>query len=344
MNLEFFYSKEFLAFLIFVVLVIIVRLLFYKLVFIFNKLVSKTQSNLDDLVFEKTKNPLFYLTISWLALFELKFLGLNNNYYLILSNALKSLIIFLLSILIYRVINIFIDEWYKKEARKSKLQKELLHLIVFLKSLVKLTVLTIAIFQILSIWNINITPLLASAGIAGLAVALAAQQILSNFFGGLNLFLDKTLKVGDRVRYNGKYLIVEEVGVRTTKFRTLENTFYIVPNSKLASSEIENISEPQEPKNVRIKIGVAYGSDVEKVKRILKEVAEKNKYRMKGSEVNVYFYELGDYSLNFLVVFKVKKAEDMWPAQVEYIEEVYKRLNEEGIEIPFPTQTIYCKK
>jgi len=344
MNLEFFYSKEFLAFLIFVTLVIIIRLLFYKLVFIFNKLVSKTQSNLDDLIFEKTKNPLFYLTISWLALLELKFLGLNNNYYLILDNALKSLITFLLAILVYRVINIFIDEWYKKEVKKNLSQGELLHMVIFFKSLVKLTVLTIAIFQILSIWNINITPLLASAGIAGLAVALAAQQILSNFFGGLNLFLDKTLKVGDRIRYNGKYLIVEEVGVRTTKFRTLENTFYIVPNSKLASSEIENISEPQEPKNVRIKIGVAYGSDVEKVKKILREVAEKNKYRTKGSEINVYFYELGDYSLNFLVVFKVKKAEDMWPAQVEYVEEVYKRLNEEGIEIPFPTQTVYCKK
>jgi small-conductance mechanosensitive channel len=139
-------------------------------------------------------------------------------------------------------------------------------------------------------------------------------------------------------------IIVEEVNIRTTKFKTLENTYFIVPNSILAGSEIENISAPyNEPKNVRIKVSVAYGSDIKKVKEVLKKTAESVKYCLKNS-VEVYFTEMGNFSLDFLVVFKVKDASKMWPAKVEFLEKAYENLNKEGIEIPFPTQTIYLKK
>ncbi|MEO2154847.1 MAG: mechanosensitive ion channel family protein [Nanoarchaeota archaeon] len=321
---------------------VVLRLLYVKIHSLLHKLTKKSKTNIDDLILEKLKKPLFYIFVLIGLLVELKILALPENIDSILTKAVVSIITVLVFILVYRIYQVLARAIIFKRLRKDK---DLANFLGFLDSIVKITLFTLAFFQLLIIWGVNITPLLASAGIAGLAIALAAQQLLGNFFGGINLFLDKTIKVGDRIKFNGKYLIVEEVNIRTTKFRTLENAFYIVPNSVLANSEIENLSQPEgEPKNVRIKIGVAYGSNIDKVKEVLKRVAEENSYRLKDEPVDVYFYELGDYSLNFLVVFRVEDASKMWPAQVEYIEKVYKKLEKEGIEIPFPTQTIYCKK
>ena len=314
--------------------------IFLKIEFILGKLTKKSKTKIDDKLFEKLKRPFFYLLIFLGLVVETHFFNLPNQFKLYILKVLYSLIILIIAWIALRAFEVFIEHF----VRKRKDDAFFIQLIKFLEGVVRIFLLILAILQILSIWNINITPLLASAGIIGLALALAAQQFLSNFFGGINLFFDRTFKVGDRVRINGKYLFVDEIGVRSTRFRTLENTYLIIPNSKLIDSEIENISEPKEPKKVRVKVGVAYGSDVDKVKEILKKVAQNNSYCINKDEVSVEFYEMGDYSLNFLVVFQVEDASKMWPAQVEFVEAAYKELTKNNIEIPFPTQTIYCKK
>ncbi len=333
----------FLSLLVFIIYAFILRIIYYKAEKLIKLFTKKTKSNLDDRIVESTRVPIFYLLLFLGALVDLSLLSFNEKIKFILLSTIKSLIIISGAIALYRTINIIIELGLMRYI-KEKGDETAYHFFLFIKSLIKISFLTLAFFQILTVWNINITPLLASAGIVGLAVALAAQQLISNMFGGASLFIDKTLKVGDRVRYKGQYLIVEEVNIRTTKFRTLENTYFIVPNSILASSEIENISAPyNEPKNVRIKVSVAYGSDIKKVKEVLKKTAESVKDCIKDS-INVYFVEMNDYSLDFLVVFKVKDASKMWPAKVEFLEKAYENLNKEGIEIPFPTQTIYLKK
>jgi small-conductance mechanosensitive channel len=332
-----------LALFIFIIYAFILRIIYYKAERIIKLFTKKTKSELDDKIVESTKVPIFYFLLFLGALVDLSLIDFNEKFKFILLSSIKSLMIISGAIALYRTINILIEFGLTKYI-KEKGDDTAYHFFLFIKSLIKISFLTLAFFQILTVWNINITPLLASAGIVGLAVALAAQQLISNLFGGASLFIDKTLKVGDRVRYKGQYLIVEEVNIRTTKFKTLENTYYIVPNSILASSEIENISAPyNEPKNVRVKISVAYGSDIKKVKEVLKKTAESVKDCIKNS-AEVYFTDMADYSLDFLVVFKVKDASKMWPAKVEFLEKAYENLNNEGIEIPFPTQTIYLKK
>jgi MscS family membrane protein len=286
-------------------------------------------------------NKLFFYTIylTLLGIFTKLFFGQNTtiNYF---QKFLYSISIFFFFIFLYRSVNNLLDFLFTKEGESDDLKS----FISFMKSFTKFTLLILAFFQILLIWNVNITPLLASAGIAGVALALGAQQLLSNLFGGVSMFLDKSIKVGDKVIYNGKVLWVEEINIRTTKFKTLENTYLIVPNSQLANSAIENLTQPLEPKNVRITVDVAYGSDVDKVKEILRKVAEQNSKKIKNEPVEVYFYELGQYSLKFLVIFKVPSANDMWPAKCEFIETIYKEFEKEGIEIPFPVITVYSKK
>lgn len=281
---------------------------------------------------------LFYAIYTlFLALFT-SFLFERNKLINYATDSFYSISTLLFFIFLYRSINKILEKIFIKEK-----DKEIRSFLSFSKSFTKFFFLILAFFQILLIWEVNITPLLASAGIAGIALALGAQQLLSNLFGGVNLFLDKSIKVGDKVIYNGRVLWVEEINIRTTKFRTLENTYLIVPNSQLANSVIENVTQPLKAKNVRINIEVAYGSDIEKVKKVLKKVAERNSKRIKDEDVEVWFYELGEYSLRFLVVFKVPSADDMWPARCEFIENVYKELSKEGIEIPYPIRTIYLK-
>lgn len=296
----------------------------------------KKKIKLEELI---GNNKILFYSIYFLFMaIWTNFLFENGKLTFYLTKIFYSISILLFSISLYKTINKFIEKMFLKER-----DKEIKSLLSFSNSFIKFIFLLLAFFQILIVWNINITPLLASAGIVGLALALGAQQLLGNFFGGVNLFLDKSIKVGDKIIYNGKVLWVEEINIRTTKFRTLEDTYLIVPNSQLANSVIENVTQPLKPKNVRIQIDVAYGSDIEKVKKILKKVAEKNSKRIKKEPVEVWFYELGEYSLKFLVVFKVPTADDMWPARCEFIEEVYKEFNKEGVEIPFPARTIYLR-
>ncbi len=337
-------NQEYLiALLIFCVYALIIRILYSKFEKIVRLFTKKTKTDIDDKIINAIRTPLFYILIFLGVLVEIVLLDIGKQFKHFLISFIESLIIIYSTIILYRVINIIVESLLTKYI-KEKGDETSYNFLLFTKSLIKIVIIILAFLQILTIWNINISPLLASAGIAGLAVALAAQHLIGNLFGGASLFLDKTLKVGDRVRYKGQYLIVEEINVRTTKFKTLENTYFIVPNSILANSEIENISTPyDQPKNVRIKVSVAYGSDIKKVKEILKKTAEEVKYCIKNS-TNVYFVEMGDFSLDFLVVFQVEDASKMWPAKVEFLEKAYENLKKNNIEIPFPTSTIYLKK
>ncbi|NPA38368.1 MAG: mechanosensitive ion channel family protein, partial [Candidatus Nanohaloarchaeota archaeon] len=217
------------------------------------------------------------------------------------------------------------------------------HLLPFLESLVKITVLVIVFLQILSTWNVEITPLLASAGLVGIAIALAAQETVKNLFGGVSIYVDKNLKIGDWIMLDGKKLKVIDLGVRSTKFLTLDNTLMIVPNSILASRHIENLSNPDMPKKVKVNFGVAYGSDVSKVKKIVEKVVKSHPKVIKDS-VAVWFLEMGDFSLNFMAVAEVENLDDVFSVKCDLTEAIYNELNKQGIEIPFPTHTVYLKK
>jgi small-conductance mechanosensitive channel len=206
----------------------------------------------------------------------------------------------------------------------------------------------VAFLIILTILEIDITPFLAAAGIVGLAIALAAQDILSNFFGGAIIAVDKPFKLHDRIQIDQYYGDVISVGPRSTRVRTLDNQIVTIPNAKVVDSFIVNHAMPDTRLKVRISVGVAYGSDVVKVKSLLLDIARKAADRypfiLAEPEPEVYFLEFGESSLNFQLVVWCNEFGMILNTKDALNTEIAIRFSEEGIEIPFPQMDVHLKK
>jgi len=202
---------------------------------------------------------------------------------------------------------------------------------------------------ILNTLNINITPFITSLGIAGLAVGLALQDTLSNFFAGLYILISKKIKPGDYISLDsGIEGYVEDITWRNTTIRQLPNNIVIVPNSKLASSIITNYYLPEKELAVLVQVGVSYNSDLEKVERVTIEVAKEVMKEVPGGVPNfepfIRYHTFGDFSINFTVILRAQSYVDRYLVTHEFIKRLHKRYKEEGIEIPFPIRTVYLRQ
>ena len=221
-------------------------------------------------------------------------------------------------------------------------------LVDLLELVIRYVIWFAAVMAILKVFNIDITPLLAGAGIAGIALALAAQDFISNFFGGAIITVDKPFKVGDRIKVEDYYGDVISVGTRSTRIRTLDYQIVTIPNNKLTSNIIINYSEPDPKLRITIPVTVAYGSDPLRVKKILLEIAQdaiKNtEYLLEDPAPTVFFMEFADSSLNFILHVWARKYNI--PEQVKDAINcrIAERFAKEGIEIPFPQMDVHMKK
>jgi small-conductance mechanosensitive channel len=197
----------------------------------------------------------------------------------------------------------------------------------------------IAILLILSEFKIDITPMLAGAGIGAIALALAAQEILGNFLGGAIITIDKPFKVGDRIKYDAYFGDVISIGPRTTRIKTLDYQIVSIPNSKLTSNVVLNYALPDLKMKVRIPFSVAYGSDIKRVKQILLELAleaaEKTAWVLTDPVPSVYFLEFGESSLNGQLILYTNNYDYLWDVQDYLNIRIDERFKDEGIEIPF---------
>jgi MscS family membrane protein len=205
-----------------------------------------------------------------------------------------------------------------------------------------------ALMAILSVFKVDITPFLAGAGIAGLAVALAAQDLISNFFGGAIITVDKPFKVGDRVKIDQYYGDVISVGTRSTRIKTLDHQIVTIPNNKITTNIIVNYSEPDVKLRITIPVNVACGTDPKKVKKVLldivKDATKETNYLVEDPAPAVFFAEFGDSSWNFIL--KVWMVKYNVPDEVKDIinSKIAERFEKEGIEIPYPHMDVILRK
>ena len=199
----------------------------------------------------------------------------------------------------------------------------------------------VGIFLLLVLWEIDVTPLLASAGIVGIIVGLAARDTLANFFGSLSLYLDGTYRVGDYVVLeSGERGRVEDISVRSTVVRTRDDILVTVPNATLNSAAIINESTPKRNRRIRVPIGVAYGTDIDVVEEILLEIAESEALVRERPSPRVRFREFGDSALNFELLCWVSNPAVAARAVHHLNSAIYRRFQADGIEIPFPKRDI----
>ncbi|WP_256300366.1 mechanosensitive ion channel family protein [Haloarchaeobius salinus] len=204
-----------------------------------------------------------------------------------------------------------------------------------------LVVLVGAAFFLLTIWNIEITPLLGAAGVAGIAIGFAAKDTVANFFGGLALYFDDTYKIGDYVVLDtGDAGTVVRVGIRSTTLLTRDEVMVTVPNSVLNSARIINESAPQRRKRIRIPLSVGYGTDLDVFEDLVVGVTEDESLVKDSPKPRMRFRQFGDSGLEYELLCWVSSPSREQKARHRLNRTIYRRLLDEGIEMPFPKRDV----
>ena len=192
--------------------------------------------------------------------------------------------------------------------------------------------------------GIPVTGIFASASIAGVAVALAARETLANFFGGVSIFLDRPFKAGDYIVLDtGERGEVKAVGMRSTRMQTRDDVLITIPNSVITNVKIVNQSAPRPSFRVRIKIGVAYGSDLDQVEKILLELAENNELVKETPAPRVRLRIFAESSINYELLVWATRPRFRGRLTHQLNREIYFQFNKNGIAIPFPQRDVYLQ-
>jgi len=221
----------------------------------------------------------------------------------------------------------------------ERTEADLDRIIQILLIIVKYVIWFVVFLILLHIFEIDITALLAAAGIAGIAVALAAQDIIGNFFAGVVIATDKPFRLGDRVRIDTFFGDVVSLGARSTRIRTMDSQIVTIPNSKVTSNVVTNYSMPDTTLKVRIPFSVAYGTDMDKVTGILLSIArdavEKTPWVLSEPAPAVFLREFGESALNGQLTLWINDFSLQWEAEDWINREILRRFRKEGIEMPF---------
>ncbi|NCC71241.1 mechanosensitive ion channel, partial [bacterium] len=263
---------------------------------IFLKFAKKTKTELDDILLKSLNPPLwmfvmaflFYTASSYLNKGSLEFIFLKIFNFLLIIPVVYFLIKFSTESIGYYLKN-------NKDGSK-KVNEAAIDLLMHI---IQIILVLIGILLILANLGYNISALLAGLGVGGLAFALAAQDILKNFFAGIALILDKTFEKKDRVNFQGNKGFIEEVKLRTTKLRTYDGTLLTIPNSMLADNIVENVTKVEKVK-ISMVIGLVYSTKVEKIKEAKKIIMDA---LIEHPDVDdkrswIYFDNFGPYSLD----------------------------------------------
>jgi MscS family membrane protein len=234
--------------------------------------------------------------------------------------------------------------WYQQDVAPHTGSELDEHLVPFFEKLITVVIYILALLLIMSLFGIEITALVASLGVAGIAVALAAQETLSNVFGAFAILTDRPYKVGDRLLIKGSGQgDVVDIGLRSTRLKTRNDEILVIPNQQMASSEIINLSMPDSRLRVLVKVGISYKSDVDRACAIMEEIAAANTAVAKEPRSRAYVSALGDYAIEITML--------VWLADYmkDYVvpDQIYRQLlvkfREENIDITYPVMTVLPK-
>ena len=188
----------------------------------------------------------------------------------------------------------------------------------------------------------DVAALIAGLGIGGIALAMAAKDTVANVFGGFTIFTDRPFSLNDRIVISGIDGVVSEIGVRSTRLRTMAGREVTVPNSRFADSPVENISrEPS--RKITLNLGLTYDTTPDRVSgamEILRKITDEHAEDM-AKDPSIGFNAFGDFALGIVFVYYIKQGSDILGVQTSVNMAVLERFNVEGLEFAFPTQTIY---
>jgi len=307
------------------------------------RLASRTKITADDKIIGLLHLPICYSILLFGILHAIHIPPpLTAALDMVLINLTRTLMLLLWWSVVIREINLMNKTNMAGFMEKRGIDNDLFLLV---KNVFRVLFLFAGLAWILIIWDVDLTPLFASAGIAGIAIALAAKDTMANFFGGISLYADRAYKVGDYIILDilgsGQRGEVVEMGIRSTKIKTRDDVMISIPNSILANSMIINESAPQPRFRIRIDVGVAYGSDLRKIEKTMLKVAKENETLAKNPEPRVRVRAFANSSVNFQLLVWVQDPSEKGLQTHNLLKAIYKAFENEGITIPFPQRDVH---
>ncbi|MEW8404065.1 MAG: mechanosensitive ion channel family protein [Candidatus Thiodiazotropha taylori] len=331
--------------LIFLFFILIARLLTWVFLPIRRRLAARTASHVDDKIIMMLKAPLFWTVTLIGLLVATTVSSLGDQINKILLSAVTSVLVFLWMLFAIRLSKLLLQVASSRANDHAVIRPQTLPLFT---NLFAITFFIFAIYFIFQAWHIDMTAWLASAGIIGIAVGFAAKDTLANLFSGVFIMADTPYKIGDYIVLDdgtGLRGKVTSIGIRSTRLLTRDDVEVTIPNAIMGNSKVVNESGGPYPKyRIRVSVGVAYGVDIDEVKRILLAIAEENDSVCNDPEPRVRFRTFGASSLDFELLCWVDNPELRGRVVDSLNSTIYKTFLEEGIEIPYSKQDLYIKE
>lgn len=307
-----------------------------------HRLTRRTRNQLDDRILAILQRPLFWSIILLSALLAVRQLGPGEETWQHSRSLISSLLFVIWAVFAIRLLQLLLGGMAERDRGTALVRPQTLPLF---NNLAVILVLAVTIYLIFDAWQIDMTAWLASAGIVGIAVGFAAKDTLANLFSGVFILADAPYKIGDYVVLeSGERGKVTHIGIRSTRLLTRDDVQVTIPNAIMGNTRIINESGgPHEKFRIRVQVGVAYGSDIDRVREVLLAVAAAEPGVCEDPEPRVRLRSFGAFSLDFELLCWVEHPELRGRVLDALNCAVYKRFQTEGITIPFPQQDVHIR-
>lgn len=329
------------------ILIIVGAVVVVKLISLFSRkvlkpFITRTPNHLDNVIYYSLESPIKFAVMLlgiWIAIHRLVY---PDNFVKAIDNAYRILIVLDITWVFARLIGGLLGIYLRKESTGQTNK-----MMPIIKRTALVLVWIIGIVMALSNIGVNISALLGTLGIGGIAFALAAQDTVKNIFGAFTIFTDKPFNIGDTIRVDSFEGTVIDVGARSTKIMDYDKRIITFPNYKITDANIINISsEPR--RRVVLNLGLTYDTTPEKMKEaldILKAIPERvENVSSNPSDTTAVFTNYADSALVIMYIYFIEKQGDILGVTSNMNMEILSSFNKAGLEFAFPTQTVYIQK
>jgi MscS family membrane protein len=311
--------------------------------YVIQKITAK--SKLDDILFKMLESPvLLGITLASIW-FAARRLDLGTQVETIISKSFQVFTVVNITWFLSRLANALLEEYLVPKADDHQNKRIDTHLMSIIRKTSFTVIWVLGIVMALNNVGVNVGTLIAGLGIGGLAFALAAQDTIKNIFGGFTIFTDRPFRIGDRIKVDNIDGFVEDIGIRSTRLRTLEKRMVTIPNYKIVEASVVNISnEPM--RQVVLKLNLNYKTTPEKMNealQILKDIPNRINY-VDSKDLVAAFTDFTEHAMVITFIYFIQKKGDIMetPSQVNL--ELLRSFNNAGLEFAIPMQTIIVEK
>jgi MscS family membrane protein len=306
-------------------------------------IVGRTKLQFDDQLIDLLHNPIYFSVILLGIALAVTVLQTPDTFDFFIFSSLETIAYLVWTVFVLRATRLILRLIAAHDRHVSILHTQTLPLF---ENLALIIIIVLSVYIVFTAWEVDMTAWLASAGIVGIAIGFAAKDTLANLFSGVFILADAPYKIGDYVVLDtGERGEITQIGIRSTRMMTRDDVEVTVPNSVMGNTKIFNESGgPGEKTRIRIMIGVAYGSDIDKVREVLMGIALADETVCEDPEPRVRFRQFGASSLDYQLLCWIEQPMLRGRVIDELNTRIYKAFIAEGIEIPYSKHDIYIKE